>query len=267
MSKERRTGYDAAAARSDQSDTRVVVELKSDATLVKETSSLSQRAAQMIVDSVEACKAAKAFLQGVIALRRKIESHYDEIKKPLNETRAKVLEMEKRDLAPVKDIEHAMSSRIFDFESAEERKRREAARIEEDRRQRDEQERRQREARALEEQARATSRRVDKAALREQATAIKEAPPPAITVEAKPVKEDTAIDGMHSRTTWSGTVVNLEQFVKLVASGRAPLVVPGGTSIEINQAWLNKMATSLGAELETTYPGLKAIPKTGYVSK
>jgi len=267
MSKERRTGYDAAAARSDQSDTRVVVELKSDATLVKETSSLSQRAAQMIVDSVEACKAAKAFLQGVIALRRKIESHYDEIKKPLNETRAKVLEMEKRDLAPVKDIEHAMSSKIYDFESAEERKRREAARIEEERRQRDEQERRRREAQALEEQAKATRSRIDKAALKDQAAAIKAAPPAEVTVEPKPVKDDTKVDGMITRTTYSGEVVDLDAFIKAVASGRAPLAVPGGTSLEINAGWLQRIATSLGAELENTYPGLRANPKTSYVSK
>jgi len=246
---------------------RVVVELKGDQALTTETRSLATKASAIVVDSIEAARAAKVFLQGVIALRRKIEAHYVEIKRPVNDLRTKILDLERRDLDPVRRIEQDINARITDYEAGEERRRREAARAEEDRQRREEEARRAREAQALLDQAKATRNRVDKAALKDQAQAIIEAPPSEIAVASTPVKADAKVEGMIGRVTWTGEVVDLLAFVQAVAAGRAPFVVPGGATLEINRGWLQRAATANGPELGALYPGLKAVRHVSYVSK
>lgn len=104
-------------------------------------SALVLRANTLIIRDRESHEAAREFLKGAKALKREIEAHYAAIKRPLNDARAVVLELEKKHLAPV-DQAIAIAERIDTqyvqdqrrIEEAENRRREEEARAAEQKR-------------------------------------------------------------------------------------------------------------------------------------
>lgn len=66
-----------------------------------EAISLLQQAQGIVIADKASHEACRSFLKGAKALKREITEHYEAIKKPLNAAKATVLDMERRDLAPV----------------------------------------------------------------------------------------------------------------------------------------------------------------------
>ena len=108
--------------------------------------SLVAKAQGIIIRDKASHEACREFLKGAKALKRSIEDHYAKIKKPLNEARNTVLDMEKRHLAPV--LSAIATAEKFDTEYVREQKRieEETARLERERLEREEQARREKEA-------------------------------------------------------------------------------------------------------------------------
>lgn len=112
--------------------------------------SLVAKAQGIIIRDKASHEACREFLKGAKALKRSIEDHYAAIKKPLNEARNTVLDMEKRHLAPV--LQAIATAEKFDTEYVREQRRieEETARLERERLEREEQARRDKEAAAAE---------------------------------------------------------------------------------------------------------------------
>lgn len=115
--------------------------------------SLVAKAQGIIIRDKASHEACREFLKGAKALKRSIEDHYAAIKKPLNEARNTVLDMEKRHLAPV--LQAIATAEKFDTEYVREQRRieEETARLERERLEREEQARREKEAAAAEAEA------------------------------------------------------------------------------------------------------------------
>ena len=117
--------------------------------------SLLQRAQGLtIVDKVTHV-AGLEFLKGAKELKRKIVAHYAEIKRPLNDAKNTVLDMERRDIAPIEEAIALAERCVLTFTREQERIEREEA------------DRRRREAEAVEQARR------DKEAAEAEAAALK----------------------------------------------------------------------------------------------
>lgn len=112
-------------------------------------SALVLQANTLVIRDRASHEAAREFLKGAKLLKREIEAHYAAIKKPLNEARAVVLDLEKKHLAPV-DQAIAIAERI-DTAYVQEQRRIEEAEL----RRREEEERAKEQARRAVEAAEA----------------------------------------------------------------------------------------------------------------
>lgn len=113
---------------------------------------LAQAQGLTIVDKVTH-EAARVFLKGAKALKREIEEHYATIKKPLNEARNTVLDLEKQHLAPV--LQAIAVAERLDTNYVREQQRREQEEADRLRREQEERERARRQQEADEAEAQA----------------------------------------------------------------------------------------------------------------
>jgi phage FluMu protein gp41 len=128
------------------------------------------------IADVEQRLAASEHLRGIRLLKRKIEAHYDAIKRPLLDTISKVRRMEADDLRPVVQADAHLVRVLSEFDRAEaDRKARELRAREEEERKKLEA-RRHEEAEALRRAAREEEDARNRRALHAQARAVEAAP-------------------------------------------------------------------------------------------
>ena|SRR3990167_4473720 len=153
---------------------------------------------------------------------------------------------------PYDEAETIVKRKIVTYESEQERKRQEEARLAEAKRQEEERKRREeleRQAKAAEEKG-----RTEKAeALREKAETV--VAPPVFTPPPPPRAGGTSFP-----KTWKGEVTNIMDLLKAIVEGKAPV-----TLIEINQSAINAAAKTYKNTM--TIPGLKFTEVTDMSSR
>lgn len=208
---------------------------------------LLKQAKALVIKTATDYLHAGELLKGIKALRRKIEDHYDAIKRPLNDLRKQVLSMEADDLDDVVKAERLVGGAIALYDH-EERERREAERI-----------RLQAEADLrAKEQAKALSKSLLKQAEQYTGEIAKVLKAEAKAVLANPVSEEVTlpdapkVPGLSVRTQTSAEVQDLRALVAAVAKGTVPL-----EAVMPNQPFLNGLARSLGDDLK--FPGVVVV--------
>lgn len=206
--------------------------------------------------TLENHSAAKAVLAEIRSTRKSVEMHHDIQKAPLNEVRARALDLEKSDVGAFKALETTLGSRLLAFETEVERQRK----AEEARLQREALVAAQAEAdaraKALREAAKAEEDAAVKRQLNAQARQLKDAPVFVAPVEvASPVVQTSTV------TRWSAEITDVLALVKAVAAGTVPLAALEPERLIDAHPWLNKQATQLREEF--TMPGVVAVQKTG----
>lgn len=184
-----------------------------------------------------------------------VTSHYAALKKPFNDIRNAILDMDDRDGRVVTGIDGGLAARIKAYDDAEaERERLETLRqqAEADALARQEQ---QQAADALKAVAKAEPNADVRTALMKEAKAIERAPVVAdeVVVESNRAK----VSGGFYVTTWAGTVTNKILFLKAVISGKIPIDV-----IEIKQSWINQQAADLKENTSKVWPFITATSTT-----
>lgn len=207
-------------------------------------------------------------IKGATVLRGEIVSHHEPIKKSAWAAHKAAVAAEKKLLAPVDEALSILRGSIGDWDRRQEQLRRqeEARQREEARRQ--EIERRKSEAESLAAQRKAEEEaRLSAAVEAEKSGASAEevdfvmdapeeftpTPPVSIPVSAPrstPTYQKAA--GISRREVWSAEVVSIQELVRAVADGKAPI-----TLIQANNTALNGMARSLKSAMAV--PGVRAV--------
>lgn len=190
-------------------------------------------------------------LKRIRATAKKAAAHYDGLKKPFNDVRGAILDMDKRDASVVDGVDGGLAARIRSYDDAEaERERREAERlqIEQDALARQEQ---QQSADALKAVARQEPDPAVRRALVSEAKAIENAP--VVADEVKVESHRAKVSGGFYVITWTGKVTNKMLFLKAVIMGKIPLDV-----IEIRQSWVDAQATSNKENTSKVWPFITA---------
>lgn len=218
--------------------------------------------------------AASACLKTIRTIRKQVEQHHDVQKTPLNDARARALDLEKQDVAAFKNLETALGARLIAFDQEVERQRRlEQARLQQEAIAKAQAEADAR-AKALRDAAKVEEDAAIRKQLQAQARAVKEAP-----VFVAPVEVAAPVTKTSTVTRWSADITDIEALVVAVAVGilrrrvpadqlgpvflaqpDAPLAALEPERLIETHPWLNTQASQ--AREEFSLPGVVAVQKT-----
>jgi phage FluMu protein gp41 len=163
----------------------VTVDLDPEPALAGQTAELVQLADHIIVTNETESVQASAFLKRVQVLRRFVSGVYKTAKGPVTEAKRRLDAQEKSLIAPLRQAEADVMGTILTFRNAEESRREEAA------------------AAAVE------------ATVMARLAGTPEPPAPVIATAAPP---ETLVEGMVSRSTWTGSCTDLKKVVLSIAA-------------------------------------------------
>jgi hypothetical protein len=202
--------------------------------------------AQQVKEWLDAAKAEE---------KRRVE-YFQQLKAPLADLRARILEKEREALEPVRRVVQALSAKLLEWRETEAR-----ARREEEARRRAEAEARAAEERArqlaaLEEARKATASRIEKKALKVTAASLAAAP--LVAQPPPPVPPAPQLAGVYERESWKAEVVD---FPALVVAAAVPVLRQIATEMSLTAvdravitAFLDDVASEGTATLDTLQP-------------
>ncbi len=215
--------------------------------LEKEVNPIVQTAGALVIKTSSDSLEAQEILKEIKLRAKQIHEKFDPPVRAAHESWKRVKELYNFFTEPFSDAEVIIKRKIIVFEAAEQKKRDDAAKAAEAKRQEDER-KRQEEIRRQAAEAEAKGKTEKAESLREKAETYV-APP--VFMAPEPVQAQ----GTSFKKTWIAEVTDLPTLLKSIAEGRAPLGI-----ISINQSALNQYAKGVKGTMPV--PGLKFSERT-----
>jgi hypothetical protein len=224
-----------------------------------------ESARDLAVVSAEDYSRGWQLLDGLKGLDKRMTTHYERFKKPLNALRAIVLGMGKAKADPLEADIKALNERLVAWKAEADRL--DAIRVKQEQAEADarERERNAERAAAIERVAAQEPDTTIKTTLQQEATAVRSAPAYAAPVSIRPTAPK--VNG-HFTRTWSGEVDDLHTLMKAWVEGRIFLSDDLQRKIAaVLGPTLNDAAKNLQHNIASVWPGCKATYKDTPVSR